>query len=124
MYGVKQCGKNERCFQLRIPMNYTMLQAYNCDRQKPGEKVKQMPAEKQIYRPSYVLHHFIHYSTVTVTSNMNQDDVKKAGRKWNAWTAFPDQLSRFGDERNEGKKKQVLSCSTNERHIPYITFSK
>jgi hypothetical protein len=36
-----------------------MLQAYNCDRQKPGEKTSQMPAEKQIYRPDYVKHHFI-----------------------------------------------------------------
>ena len=52
------------CFDLKIPMNFTMLQAYNCDRQKPGEKEKQMPAEKQIYRPDYVLHHFIHVSMI------------------------------------------------------------
>ena len=48
--GVKNCGRNTDCFDLSIPMNQTMLQAYNCDRQKPGEKSKQMPAEKQIYR--------------------------------------------------------------------------
>jgi len=36
-----------------------MLQAYNCDRQKPGKKAEKMPAEKQLYRPDYVLHHFI-----------------------------------------------------------------
>eukprot|EP00980_Cylindrotheca_fusiformis_P011585 scaffold2744_cov136-Cylindrotheca_fusiformis.AAC.2 len=102
MSGRDDCGRDQRCFQLRIPMNYTMLQSYNCDRQKPGEKVKQMPAEKQIYRPDYVLHHFIHYSTVTTTSNMNQEDVEKAGLKWNGWSAFPDQLQRFGDEVTEG----------------------
>ena len=102
MFGIKDCGRNQRCFQLKIPMNYTMLQAYNCDRQKPGQKTKQMPAEKQLYRPDYVLHHFIHYSTVTTTSNMNQRDVQAAGLKWDKFRAFPDQLARFGDEVTEG----------------------
>ena len=32
--GAADCGRNVNCFQLRIPLNYTMLQAYNCDRQK------------------------------------------------------------------------------------------
>lgn len=84
-------------------MNYTMLQAYNCDRQKPGEKVHQMPAEKQIYRPDYVKHHFIHYSTVTGMSILNKPDVLQRGYKWIPGSAFPDPLSRFGDEKNEGR---------------------
>lgn len=84
-------------------MNYTMLQTYNCDRQKPGEKKHQMPAEKQIYRPDYVKLHFIHYSTVTAMSVMNREDTMKSGHEWNAGSAFPDPLSRFGDEVNEGE---------------------
>jgi len=100
--GAKKCGrKNGDCFDLSIPRNYTMLRAYNCDRQKPGEKKERMPAEKQIYRPDYVLHHFIHYSTVTVLSNMNREDLEKLGRKWNSRSPFPDPLSRFGDENKE-----------------------
>jgi hypothetical protein len=87
-------------------MNYTMLQAYNCDRQKPGEKKAKMPAEKQIYRPDYVKQHFVHYSTITELSEMNRQDVEKAGREWNPRKAFPDPLSRFGDEVNEGKQDQ------------------
>lgn len=102
MSGRKECGrKTGFCFQLTVPQNYTMLQAYNCDRQKPGEKKERMPAEKQIYRPDYVLHHFIHYSTVTVMSNMNREDVEKSGHKWKPGNPFPDPLSRFGDENNE-----------------------
>lgn len=101
MNGGKNCGRNKDCFQLRIPANYTMLQAYNCDRQKPGKKAEKMPAEKQLYRPDYVLHHFIHYSTVTVMSNMNRHDIEKLGRKWNYRSPFPDPLSRFGDEVEE-----------------------
>jgi hypothetical protein len=59
MNGPRDCGRKQDCFQLRIAVNQTMLQAYNCDRQKPGQKTAQMPAEKQIYRPDYVKHHFI-----------------------------------------------------------------
>ena len=91
------------CFELKIPLNYTILQTYNCDRQKPGEKMHQMPAEKQIYRPEYVKHHFIHYSTVTEMSAMNRQDTVNSGHKWIEGSAFPDPLSRFGDEVNEGE---------------------
>lgn len=102
MTGGEACGrKTGDCFELTIPKNYTMLQAYNCDRQKPGAKKEKMPAEKQIYRPDYVLHHFIHYSTVTAMSEMNREDIEKLGRKWNHRNPFPDPLSRFGDENNE-----------------------
>ena len=75
-----------------------MLEAYNCDRQKPGQKSKQMPAEKQIYRPDYVTQHFIHYSTVTKTTMMSIDEYRK---KFGSSRPFPDPLSRFGDEVNE-----------------------
>lgn len=102
MSGSKDCGRaTGDCFQLKVPQNYTMLQAYNCDRQKPGQKKSHMPAEKQIYRPDYVLHHFIHYSTVTRMSEMNKEDVEKLGRKWNPRNPFPDPLSRFGNENKE-----------------------
>ena len=102
MTGGGNCGKNKGdCFELTVPRNYTMLQAYNCDRQKPGAKKERMPAEKQIYRPDYVLHHFIHYSTVTLLSEMNRKDIEKSGRKWNSRSPFPDPLSRFGDENKE-----------------------
>jgi hypothetical protein len=58
-----------------------MLQAYNCDRQKPGEKVNHMPAEEEIYRPDYVKHHFVHYSTGTGMSMVNKEDVLKRGHQ-------------------------------------------
>jgi len=102
MTGAKECQRRTGdCFQLTIPQNYTMLQAYNCDRQKPGAKTEKMPAEKQIYRPEYVLHHFIHYSTVTALSDLNREDIEKLGRKWNPRNPFPDPLSRFGNESSE-----------------------
>ena len=93
-------------------MNYTMLQAYNCDRQKPGEKKAKMPAEKQMYRPDYVKQHFIHYSTITELSEMNRQDVEMSGRVWSSKSAFPDPLSRFGDETSEGKSQCHVLCRT------------
>ena len=79
-----------------------MLQAYNCDRQKPGQKKEKMPAEKQIYRADYVKQHFIHYSTITELSEMNKEDFEKTGRDWKETPAFPDPLSRFANEVDEG----------------------
>lgn len=76
-----------------------MLEGYNCDRFKPGQKSKVMPAEKQLYRADYVKQHFIHYSTVTETTNLHFEDYQK---KFGKRRLFPDPLSRFGDEVNEG----------------------
>jgi hypothetical protein len=76
-----------------------MLAAYNCDRQPPGKKQQSMPAEKQIYRADYVTQHFIHYSTVTQTTLLSIDEYRQ---KFGNRHAFPDPLSRFGDEVSEG----------------------
>jgi hypothetical protein len=76
-----------------------MLEAYNCDRQKPGQKSTVMPAEKQIYRTDYVTQHFIHYSTVTQTTNLPYGEYTK---QFGGKRAFPDPKSRFIDEVNEG----------------------
>jgi hypothetical protein len=95
------CWHNEPCFELKIPYEHTMLQSYNCDRQKPGQKKESMPAEKQVYRPDYVLSHFVHYSVATVQSEKNYTEYTKDGFQWKP-RAFPDPRQRFGDEINEG----------------------
>ena len=95
------CWSPEPCFQLKIPMKHTMLQAYNCDRQKPGEKTSTMPAEKQLYKADYVLQHFVHYSAVTELSEKNKTEYEKEGFRWKG-RAFPDARQRFGNEKTEG----------------------
>jgi len=94
------CGRNQKCFELEVPFEHTMLQTYNCDRQS-GPKKKVMPAEKQIYKPEYVHHHYVHYSTVTALSELSQSEFAAAGYDWKKTRAFPDPNSRFGDELNE-----------------------
>jgi hypothetical protein len=97
--GKELCGRDKPCFELSVKKNTTMLEAYNCDRQKPGQKSHSMPAEKQLYRADYVTQHFIHYSTITQSTNLHYDEyVKKHGEK----RPFPDPLSRFGNEITEG----------------------
>ncbi|CAB9527112.1 Pfam:DUF23 [Seminavis robusta] len=105
------CGKREQCFNLQVPLKHTMLQAYNCDRQS-GPKKKVMPAEKQIYKPEYVRQHFIHYSSVTALSELSKSEFEKAGYNWQRTRAFPDPLSRFGDELHEATMLHTKAVAT------------
>ncbi|OEU19268.1 hypothetical protein FRACYDRAFT_235318 [Fragilariopsis cylindrus CCMP1102] len=45
--------------------NITFLQAYDCERTVLPKPDYGWRAKKQIYRPNYVLNHFVHYTTVT-----------------------------------------------------------
>jgi hypothetical protein len=45
--------------------NKTFLEVYNCEYIRPPKPNRFHRAMKQIYRPSFVLSHFVHYSTVT-----------------------------------------------------------
>ena len=95
-----QCGRGKSCFELEVPFKNTMLQTYNCDRQS-GPKKKVMPAEKQLYRPDYVRQHYVHYSSVTGLSELSESEFAQAGYDIKKTRAFPDPLSRFGDELEE-----------------------
>lgn len=95
------CWSKEPCFQLKVPLSHTMLQTYNCDRQKPGQKQSTMPAEKQLYRADYVLQHFVHYSAVTALSVKNKSEFEKEGLPWRR-RGFPDARQRFAKEVTEG----------------------
>lgn len=47
-------------------------------------------ARKQIYRPDYVLYHYVHYSTVTNGYLETYEEATKRGNSWNR---------RYGEER-------------------------
>ena len=92
-----------------------MLEAYNCDRNKPGQKTKVMPAEKQIYRADYVKQHFVHYSTVTESTLLTIAEFKQ---KFGITRQAPDPLSRFGDEVTEGLMiHRYVGSRVGEHHI-------
>mmetsp|Transcript_18108 Transcript_18108/g.41727 ORF Transcript_18108/g.41727 Transcript_18108/m.41727 type:complete len:787 (+) Transcript_18108:230-2590(+) len=54
--------------------NKTFLQLYNCDYIRPPKPTRFKRAMKQIYRTSFVLSHFVHYSSVTVDMEESYND--------------------------------------------------
>ena len=57
-------SKNELCVGPKFRTE-TFLKVYNCDYIRPPKPDRFARAQKQIYRPDHVLHHYVHYSTVT-----------------------------------------------------------
>lgn len=58
-----------------------------------------MPAENQIYKASYVVSHFVHYTFATILSEKNRREYEKEGYLWNQ--PFPDPRQRFANEVTE-----------------------
>lgn len=103
------CDVNLPCFHLKVPDTKSILQTYNCDRQKV--KTETMPAEKQIYRTDYVLQHFVHFSTVTKYTVMNKEEMVASGLKGRV---APDPLSRFANERTEVTMLHTKAVATQD----------
>jgi len=110
--GSRNCGNNQPCFEVRVPPETTMLQAYNCDRQR-GQKRKVMPAEKQIYRPDYVKLHFVHFTTMTELSVMSKTETLAAGLKYRPRISS-DPASRYSDEESEGTMLHTKAMATQD----------
>jgi len=118
----KSCGTNAttaRCVIQRPDALF--LETYNCDLSLPKPDWSQR-AKKQIYRPSYVLNHYVHYSTVTnKTVVYYEDAVKEIGGGSISWyRGFYSESSpseRFVDEQEEAvmmHTKSTLPEETNE----------
>jgi hypothetical protein len=56
--------------------NETFLRVYNCDFIRPPRPVRFARAMKQIYKPNFVLSHFVHYSTITASMSRYYKDFK------------------------------------------------
>lgn len=67
----------------------TFLQVYNCEYIRPPKPKRFERAMKQIYRPSFVLSHYVHYSTITKAMDesfndffrLNHDEIPKSKSK-------------------------------------------
>lgn len=80
---------------------YTFLQTYNCEYIKSPKPDRFQRAMKQIYRPDYVLSHFVHYSTVTKDLARTKD--QSIDVEYNKYAQTSDsRTERFVDEINEG----------------------
>jgi len=112
----------------------TFLQTYNCDFIRPPKPQRFERARKQIFRPSYVLSHFVHYSTVTTRLAETYSDyialhpgstayhLATNSRKWEK--SLPE---RFSDELTEGAlihARTVLPHETRRRSAECYLTSK
>ena len=119
-----KCGASDR--QRRQPLdpclqprrNETFLRVYNCEYIKPPRPDRFARAMKQIYRPSFVMSHFVHYSTIT-------RDIARLYRDWpNGGADFTKRVQEkewgdvFLDELHEGMLIHTKSV------LPYETMSR
>ena len=95
------CGTEEspKCLQKSaVTLN---LELYNCDVEKLPKPDWAQRAKKQIYRPSYVLSHYVHYSTITKGLVEPCADMEGRGQKCKHRWKERSPTERFSDERNE-----------------------
>jgi hypothetical protein len=96
-----ECGKTERPLCLKKRSNATFLETYNCDFLPLPKPDWADRAKKQIYRPDYVLSHFVHYSTVTKGILATYKEKKSKGKAWYYWYSEDKKSERFIDELEE-----------------------
>lgn len=59
------------------------------------------PLPIQIYRPDFVLLHFVHYSTITNKFNTPKAQLKRnAAKAWKRW--YKERSGRFADKHKQG----------------------
>ena len=100
------------------------IQLYNCDYIKPPRPYRFQRAMKQIFRPSFVLSHFVHYTTVTQTMAQYFRDTKGA---FKLDVKLIDQGEVFVDEVEEGimiHAKAILPAETMSRNSTCFNGSK
>jgi len=88
----EDCQSANSCFAQNS--NQTFLKTYNCEYIKSPKPSRFDRAMKQIYRPDFVLSHFVHYSTVT--TDLANGEIPKRGQRTKSI------VERFVDEINEG----------------------
>ncbi|GAX16239.1 hypothetical protein FisN_3Hh279 [Fistulifera solaris] len=99
--------------------NETFLRVYNCDYIKPPRPDRFARAMKQIYQPSFVLSHFVHYSTITTDiARYHKDWIYGNDRPFSRRVNDYEWGDRFLDELNEGVLVHTKSV------LPYETMTR
>ncbi|CAJ1947697.1 unnamed protein product [Cylindrotheca closterium] len=100
--------KTEPCIAIS-PNKTTYLQVYNCDYIRPPKPERFQRAMKQIYRPSHVLSHFVHYSTVTADlAETYSDFVEKKKDRGDSTNDQDEFILREKDPRFKVQSKEVF----------------
>jgi hypothetical protein len=131
--GKQGCGVTEQeaaCVVQRPDALF--IETYNCESQPLPKPNWAQRAKKQIYRPDYVLNHYVHYSTVTkamvvyhgdhnhnhvVGSSVHTRAVPQSKRQWSRSFGETEPSERFTNELTEAvmiHTKSTLPHETNE----------
>ena len=101
----RSCKTTNACLD-HDPGNETIpfLQIYNCDSGGIPHPSWATRAKKQIYKPSYVLQHFVHYSTVTKGLLKTNKEILNSGGKIPKSRRYSEDKTseRFTNELEEG----------------------
>ncbi|KAL7445960.1 hypothetical protein ACHAXH_009608 [Discostella pseudostelligera] len=116
--GAKECTRDmarehNQCLTKRDDKTY--LETYNCEYIKTPKPERFARAMKQLYRPDYVISHFVHYSTVTTDLATEKQHTKG---KFHQQITANNKIERFVDESNEGI---LIHAKTT---VPAETFSR
>ena len=99
--------------------NETFLRIYNCDFIKPPRPERFARAMKQIYRPAFVLSHFVHYSTITADiARYYRDWSKHSAKNFSRRVRDVEWADAFLAELDEGVLVHAKSV------LPYETMSR
>jgi len=69
-------------FTPTVTEDETFLHTYNCNWEKFPRKNDLSHRRKQMYRADYVKLHYVHYSTITVVSQLTEAETNSAGEIW------------------------------------------
>jgi len=107
-YDYEDCPSREEVADKKKPgisscvaprQNETFLNTYNCEYIKSPKPDRFQRAMKQMYRPDFVLSHFVHYSTINADLAKRKEDT--IGNYRRTATNNPN-TERFVDELSEG----------------------
>lgn len=92
------------------------LETYNCDINPLPKPDWADRAKKQIYRPSYVLNHYVHYSTVNKGTVMLHSEAMKKKLHWNRWYSESEPSERRVDDLLEATMAHTKSTLPQETY--------
>jgi len=94
-------------FTPTVPEDETFLHTYNCNWEAFPRKNDLSHRRKQMYRADYVKLHYVHYSTVTVVSQMTEMETKSAHESW-----MHRYVERHTHEFDEEREATMLHTKT------------
>ncbi|KAL9180182.1 hypothetical protein ACHAXT_008152 [Thalassiosira profunda] len=94
-------------FTPTVPEEETFLHTYNCNWEPFPRKEDLSHRRKQMYRADYVKLHYVHYSTITVVSQMTEKQTKASKESW-----LHRYVERHVHEFDESKEATMLHTKT------------